>query len=235
MYNERKAKGTTTLIGIMALNIVIQSIGFCAITSAIDKMSNTLKTDTNNIAVTYIEKNLPAETENVPIVKSNANIKANIKIETPISTETLDVPTCNTEFKTYMDYRCITDKTSAQYELQQFAWTDEDGFRRIGNDYIVAIGTYYTEECGERFRITFESGSEITVTVGDIKQDIHTDYLNQYTPIYDENGIFFSGNVLEFIVDIDVLPKIPRRLGTVSYFDYLKGNIKSIERIETEE
>lgn len=231
MYNERKAKGTTTLIGIMALNIVIQSIGFCAIISAIDKMPNTLKTDTNNIAVTYIEKNLPAETENVPIVKSNTNIK----IETPISTETLNVPTCNTEFKTYMDYRCITDKTSAQYELQQFAWTDEDGFRRIGDDYIVAMGTYYAENVGDRFKITLDTDNQITVIIGDIKQDIHTDYFNQYTPIYDENGIFFSGNVLEFIVDTDVLPKIPRRLGTVSYFDNLKGNIKSIERIETEE
>ena len=235
MYNERKAKGTTTLIGIMALNIVIQSIGFCATTSAIDKMSNTSKTDTNNITITYIEKNSPAETENVPKVEKIVKSNANIKIETPISTETLDIPTCNTEFKTYMDYRCITDKTSAQYELQQFAWTDEDGFRRIGDDYIVAMGTYYAENVGDRFKITLDTDNEITVIIGDIKQDVHTDYFNQYTPIYDENGIFFSGNVLEFIVDIDVLPKKPRRLGTVSYFDNLKGNIKSIERIETEE
>ena len=134
-----------------------------------------------------------------------------------------------------MDYRCITDKTSAQYELQQFAWTDEDGFRRIGDDYIVAMGTYYAKNVGDRFKITLDTDNEITVIIGDIKQDIHTDYFNQYTPIYDENGIFFSGNVLEFIVDTDVLPKVPRRLGTVSYFNYLKGNIKSIERIETEE
>lgn len=235
MYNERKAKGTTTLIGIIALNIVIQSIGFCAITSAVDKMSNAPKTDINNITVTYIEKNSPAETENVPKVEKIVKSNTNIKIETPISTETLDVPTCNTEFKTYMDYRCITDETSAQYELQQFAWTDEEGFRRIGDDYIVAMGTYYAENVGDRFKIILDTDNEITVIIGDIKQDVHTDYFNQYTPIYDENGIFFSGNVLEFIVDTDVLPKVPRRLGTVSYFNYLKGNIKSIERIETEE
>lgn len=97
------------------------------------------------------------------------------------------------------------------------------------------MGTYYAENVGDRFNITLDTDNEITVIIGDIKQDIHTDYFNQYTPIYDENGIFFSGNVLEFIVDTDVLPKIPRRLGTVSYFDNLKGNIKSIERIETEE
>lgn len=93
----------------------------------------------------------------------------------------------------------------------------------------------FAENVGDRFKITLDTDNEITVIIGDIKQDVHTDYFNQYTPIYDENGIFFSGNVLEFIVDTDVLPKVPRRLGTVSYFDYLKGNIKSIERIETEE
>ena len=95
--------------------------------------------------------------------------------------------------------------------------------------------TYTAENVGDRFKITLDTDNEITVIIGDIKQDVHTDYFNQYTPIYDENGIFFSGNVLEFIVDTDVLPKVPRRLGTVSYFNYLKGNIKSIERIETEE
>lgn len=118
-------------------------------------------------------------------------------------------------------------------DIQRIKPEYADGFN-VG-DYIVAMGTYYAENVGDRFKITLDTDNEITVIIGDIKQDIHTDYFNQYTPIYDENGIFFSGNVLEFIVDTDVLPKVPRRLGTVSYFDYLKGNIKSIERIETEE
>ena len=94
------------------------------------------------------------------------------------------------------------------------------------------MGTYYTSECGDRFKIIFESGSEITVTVGDIKQDCHTDYFNQYTPVYDENGAFVSGNVLEFIVDTDVLAEMSQVLGTVGHHDYLNGNIKTIERIE---
>ena len=226
MYNERKTKGTSTLTGFMALSIIVQATGFYSLTSALNQIEANNNMESKNSSITYTVENL---------AKSSSTTDTYYEIPMEIPTETLDIPTCNTEFKTYMDYRCITDKTSAQYELQQLAWTDEDGFRRIGDDYIVAMGTYYAENVGDRFRITLDTDNEITVIIGDIKQDAHTDYFNQYTPIYDENGIFFSGNVLEFIVDTDVLPKIPRRLGTVSYFDYLKGNIKTIERIETEE
>lgn len=226
MYNERKTKGTSTLTGFMALSIIVQATGFYSLTSALNQIEVNNNMKVKNSSITYTAENL-AKSSNI------TNTYYEVPMEIPI--ETLNIPTCNTEFKTYMDYRCITDKTSAQYELQQFAWTDEDGFRRIGDDYIVAMGTYYAKNVGDRFKITLDTDNEITVIIGDIKQDIHTDYFNQYTPIYDENGIFFSGNVLEFIVDTDVLPKVPRRLGTVSYFNYLKGNIKSIERIETEE
>lgn len=226
MYNERKTKGTSTLTGFMALSIIVQATGFYSLTSALNQIEANNNMKIKNSSITYTVENL---------AKSSSTTDTYYEVPMEIPTETLDVPTCNSEFKTYMDYRCITDKTSAQYELQQFAWTDEDGFRRISDDYIVAMGTYYSKNVGDRFKITLDTDNEITVIIGDIKQDAHTDYFNQYTPIYDENGIFFSGNVLEFIVDTDVLPKIPRRLGTVSYFDYLKGNIKSIERIETEE
>ena len=134
-----------------------------------------------------------------------------------------------------MDYRCITDETSQQWEIQQKAWTDSDGFRRVGEDYLVAMGTYYTEECGTRFRIIFENDNEITVTVGDIKDNTDTDYKNQYTAVYDNNGNFYSANVLEFIVDENKIKRMSHILGTMGHHDYLEGNIKFIERIETEE
>lgn len=230
MYNERKTKGTSTLTGFMALSIIVQASGFYSLTSALNQMNEKDNMISKNSSITYTTENLSKTS------KVNDNINNTyyaVPLEPPV--ELLDIPTCNTEFKTYMDYRTITDKTSAQYELQQSAWTDDDGFRRINDDYIVAMGTYYSETIGDRFKITFDTDNEITVTIGDIKQDIHTDYFRQYTPMYDENGIFFSGNVLEFVVDTKVLPDLPRRLGTVSSFKYLKGNIKSIKRIKTEE
>ena len=42
-------------------------------------------------------------------------------------------------FMPFMDYRYITDKTSLQYKVQSDAITDENGFRKIDNKYIVAL------------------------------------------------------------------------------------------------
>ncbi|MFA5448851.1 MAG: hypothetical protein WC292_00195 [Clostridia bacterium] len=47
--------------------------------------------------------------------------------------------------KTYMDYRSITRLGSRQLELQQRAWTDSQGFRKIDDYYMVAMGTFYGE------------------------------------------------------------------------------------------
>ena len=38
---------------------------------------------------------------------------------------------CREMMKTFMSYTTITDKTSNQYILQQKAYTDEMGFRKI--------------------------------------------------------------------------------------------------------
>ena len=143
----------------------------------------------------------------------------------------LEVPDCDTSFKAYMDYNCITDDTTAQWELQQIAYTDEYGLRKIGTDYCVAVGSYYSETVGERFKITLDNDSEFTVIISDLKKDEHTDSSNRYSPVYDENGEFYSANVLEFIVDEDQLHSMVTTLGTVSYYNEFKGNIVSIEKI----
>ena len=143
----------------------------------------------------------------------------------------LEIPDCDTSFKAYMDYSCITDDTTVQWELQQTAYTDEYGLRKIGTDYCVAVGSYYSETVGERFKITLDNGNEFTVIVSDLKQDKHTDISNQYSPVYDSYGEFYGANVLEFIVDVDQLHSMVVTLGTVSYYDEFKGNIVSIEKI----
>ena len=65
----------------------------------------------------------------------------------------------------------------------------------------------------------------------DLKKDEHTDSSNRYSPVYDENGEFYSANVLEFIVDEDQLHSMVTTLGTVSYYNEFEGNIVSIEKI----
>ena len=132
----------------------------------------------------------------------------------------------DTSFKAYMDYRCITDTSSVQYELQQQAYTDGRGFRRIGDDYCVALGTGITNGCGERFMITLDSGSSFTVIVSDIKSDCHTDSTCCYVPRYDG-----SGNVVEFIIDTDMADGGMLSSGNAGYYDDLAGSIASIIKL----
>jgi hypothetical protein len=124
------------------------------------------------------------------------------------------------EFKTYMDYKKITDQTSKQWYLQQLAHTNEKGFRMFNGRYLVAVGTYYSKEIGKELLITLDSGVVVEAIVGDIKMDKHTDKNNQYVPV--------NGNIVEFIVDTLVLDKKVQSLGDVSCLG-LDGKITSIE------
>lgn len=133
----------------------------------------------------------------------------------------------STDFKSYMDYRCITNTNSSQYKLQKYAWTDENGLRRYDDYYLVALGSYYSSTVGDCFKITLDTGETFDVMVGDCKADCDTDSNHMYHPMRDG-----SGNVIEFIVDTKELPKEVRRMGTVSAIDIFEGNVESIEKIE---
>jgi len=126
------------------------------------------------------------------------------------------------EFKTYMDFRCITNTSSKQWELQQLAYTGEYGFRKIGDKYLVALGTGYTKTVGDEFHITLDSGIEFDVIVGDLKSPQHTDDTNRY--------IEKNGNITEFIVDTNILNETALAMGDVSYAGFV-GKIIKIERM----
>lgn len=132
----------------------------------------------------------------------------------------------DSSFKAYMDYRCITDTSSVQYDMQQTAYTDSRGFRRIGDDYCVALGTGITGGCGERFAVYLDSGYSFTAIVSDVKADVHTDSTHCYVP-RGEN----SGNVVEFIIDTDCSDSSMLSSGNAGYYEDLSGNITAIEPI----
>lgn len=143
---------------------------------------------------------------------------------------TLLIPDIATDFKAYMDYRTITDEKAPQWKYRELAHTDDNGFRRIADDYVVALGTYYATGVGERFRVTLDTGVSFTVITGDIKDNKHTDPTNRYTPIFNGNKSL-GGCVVEFLVDIEKLDKNAKLLGTVSYFDEFEGDIAKIEKL----
>ena len=139
-----------------------------------------------------------------------------------------EVPNGDTSFKSYMDYRCITNKKSKQYEIQKNAQTDADGLRYCGGYYIVALGTFYGK-VGTRVRITLDTGVQFYAIIGDNKAICDTDSSNRYYPMANNRK-----NVVEFIVDTSVLDGKAKKMGDISYIDgdEFRGNVTKIERIQ---
>lgn len=125
-------------------------------------------------------------------------------------------------FKSYTDYRMLS-RSSAQWKLQEQAYTDENGLRKIGDAYLVAMGSYYGRELGSTFQVTLSNGNSFSVMLCDMKDDRHTDANNQIC--------LSNGSVIEFYVDTDVMPSIVRQMGTVGALEQFSGSIVSIERI----
>lgn len=146
----------------------------------------------------------------------------------------LGVPTnVNTSFKTWMDYRCVTDRTSLQYKcIRQWGWRDSNGFMRatgesdLGIDsdyYLIALGSYYGTDVGTKYRITTDEGNVFYGLLADLKADIHTNYTNQYS---------HNNDVVEFLVNTDYLRSDVRKMGSADIYKPLKGHIAKIERID---
>lgn len=114
-------------------------------------------------------------------------------------------------FKSYMDYRMITDTSSKQYELQQHAYTNENGLREYEGLIMIAIAGF---NVGDHLKLELDSGKEVDVIVGDLKADtscLHPDgsmvEFIVYTPSLSDR-VRLTGNVSELyegkIVDIKI-------------------------------
>lgn len=142
-----------------------------------------------------------------------------------------ETPQGDTSFKTWMSYTAFGNETPQQ-QLQEEAVTDEHGCRKIGDYYMVAMGSYYAADLGDRFMIELDNGDgnrprRILVIIGDFKDDRHTDDKNQYRAIDD-----CRKNIIEFIVDTNKLDKKAKMLGDVSAIDGFEGNVAAIYKIE---
>lgn len=123
-------------------------------------------------------------------------------------------------FKSYMDYRAITNKSSLQYELQQLAYT-EQGYRKIDGKYVVAVGSG-VGSVGSHGVLTMVNGKQYEIVVGDQKANQHTDGANIYH--------ISDGSAIEFIVDTKSLSQMARKMGNIGYCTNVdfSGEIKSI-------
>ena len=106
----------------------------------IEKVNNTYSDKSTEVDTIYCKsvqvENLTASSGNA----NNAKSKTNKDNENAETLEEMKIPNCDTSFKSYMDYRYITNKASDQYKLQLSAWTDNMGLRRVDDYYLVEIG-----------------------------------------------------------------------------------------------
>jgi cell wall-associated NlpC family hydrolase len=93
-------------------------------------------------------------------------------------------------------YSYHLDHDSAQYKFNEKCVDDEEGFRRYGDAYLVALGTFYGTTIGEQYTLKFlqDNGSELSIKAvrGDTKSDSDTDALHQYH--------VKDGSIVEFIM-----------------------------------
>lgn len=157
------------------------------------------------------------------------------KVETIIVEPTytsLGVPNIDSSFKTYMDYRAITNKNSDQYKfISAWGWIDSNGFMRANGErdlginddyYLIALGSYYGTTIGTKYKITTDIGNVFYGVLADCKDDRHTNNTHQYS---------YNNDVVEFIVDTKKLNKQVKVMGSSNVYMPLNGKIASIERI----
>ena len=122
-----------------------------------------------------------------------------------------DVMACSTTstFKSYMDYRMITDSSSRQYALQQEAYTGSDGLRYVDDRVMVAMAE---QSVGTILDITLSDGDVIRAIVGDVKANTHCAHPD--------------GSILEFIVDTDLMDSHIKWMG--NYDSLYDGPISTL-------
>ena len=127
----------------------------------------------------------------------------------------LDVPT-GKPFKSYMDARHITNKSSIQYQLKSQYELDDSGIYMINGRYACAIGSYYSTDVGIEFDIIMKTGDVIPCILADCKADEHTDSLGQYT--------VDNGSIVEFVVhEPTLIPNISNQWGNTGDISTLGG------------
>lgn len=137
---------------------------------------------------------------------------------------TYGTPT-DSEFKTFMDYRKITSRTSDQYKLQTKCTTTDTGLRVYNGRYCIAIGTAFNAKVGDFVNVELSSGEILDCIVADIKRDCDTDWTNMQ--------VDFNGNVVEFVVDESAMSYAVKNRGTVHDLAGLAGDVVSITVLDS--
>ena len=190
---------------------------------ALDSQTEKKEVEVENPMVTAGACNATLEALNSPIETSISVESTDVEVvaeEEPQWVE-MDVPSGNS-FKSYMDYRKVTDKTSPQYSFLQTCEDSACGIMLSEGRYVIAVGSYYTTEIGTRIDLVMANGEIVECITGDCKDDGDTDILNRQ-----HNS---DGSVVECVVNTDILSDYVKfTRGDCSYADSrLEGEILAI-------
>ena len=180
----------------------------------------------NEIVLESTTKETEVLTTSISVVASTTTTFLKETTETEYSnTSGYAVPYGKGSFKSYTNYRLLS-KSSPQWTKVQCddnAYTDENGLRKVGDYYCVAMGSYYSRTLGDLFEIQTTGGS-FKVIICDFKSDRHTDSRNQYT--------LANNCVVEFYVDTSILSSVAKQMGDISYVDdNFRGQIVGITKL----
>lgn len=115
-------------------------------------------------------------------------------------------------FKSFMDYRAITSKSSVQYQIQNnYAYTGKHGIRQVNGRYCIALGTAVNEDLGTYVDLFLANGTVINCILVERKDDIDT--------MEDNLTSTYNGCVSEFITDRDYMDDTIKHIGDCSYME----------------
>ena len=231
----------TILILILIITIVCGSIYNKNKYTELEKINNSLSTtiDEQDSTIKKLKKENAGLKANVSkfkkekkqlkkekerLRKENTKLKEeNIKTQTRTYNTKTTTKTSSKDFKSYMPYTAITNKSSKQWKLQQLAYTDANGLRCINSRPMVAVGTGWGLSVGNIALITCDNGNKFEVVIGDIKANIHT---------LADNKTTLSNNCrCEFIVDSKRLNSKVRSSGNVAVLQQYSGYVVNVQKI----
>ena len=247
MFRElSQKKNIITLTLIVWLLITYITMPICAITysdSIESEIDNTVQSVETTVETDYgvaaeqaevqekVEENVVEEAivETIEPMLSEPNSQTTVESEVideyfddAHTTGNYQVPSINTNFKSYT-YYALLNKSSIQWKLQEIAYTDENGLRKIENYYLAAMGSYYSTTIGDMFRLTTDTGAVFDIILCDAKDDRHTDARHMYTK---------SNNcMVEFYVDTTVLNGTIKRMGSIGVLPQFNGSIVKVESL----
>lgn len=214
---------TITMSPVTGTSILAPISGTAVRIAPLSSISGTAIT-TENLMPNIDMQNIQPKNTSVRYIKKESSQKKSMKNNAKkIKYTKMEVPKHN-NFKSYMGYQSITCRTSKQYKLQQKAKTGKFGIRTVEGRYLIAMGTYYTKNVGDKFDIKLSDGTVIKCMIGDIKSDKHTDAKKQKQK--------YDGSIIEFITDPAKMPSTVKRAGSYSVCKKFSGSVKEIRKLK---